>query len=83
MLQGCVPVPRHLWHTVFALARGLVADLRWGANLDMVDVRYIDEDDEDAKDEEDNEEEGTAKANPRVSKRMADLAFLGSDSESD
>ncbi|KAI0382467.1 hypothetical protein F5Y04DRAFT_252715 [Hypomontagnella monticulosa] len=41
------------------------------------------EDDEDARDEEDNEEEGTSKANPRVSKRMADLAFLGSDSESD
>ncbi|KAI0122019.1 hypothetical protein F4814DRAFT_196415 [Daldinia grandis] len=35
---------------------------------------------QDAKDEEDEDEE--AKGNPRVSKRMADLAFLGSDSES-
>ncbi|KAI1811622.1 hypothetical protein GGS20DRAFT_562213 [Poronia punctata] len=40
------------------------------------------EDDED--DEEDEDPEDTkAKNNPRVSKRMADLAFLGSESESD
>ncbi|KAI1642290.1 uncharacterized protein F4817DRAFT_353315 [Daldinia loculata] len=39
------------------------------------------DEDEDAKDEEDEDEE--VKGNPRVSKRMADLAFLGSDSESD
>ncbi|KAI0844998.1 hypothetical protein F5Y00DRAFT_182915 [Daldinia vernicosa] len=39
------------------------------------------DEDQDAKDEEDEDEE--VKGNPRVSKRMADLAFLGSDSESD
>lgn len=41
------------------------------------------DEEEDAKDEEDNKDEDGVKANPRVSKRMADLAFLGSDNESD
>ncbi|KAI1385559.1 uncharacterized protein F4822DRAFT_413432 [Hypoxylon trugodes] len=38
---------------------------------------------DDVDDNGDEEEEEEVKANPRVSKRMADLAFLGSDSESD
>jgi len=42
------------------------------------------DDDEEELKAEDNEEEDTkVKTNPRVSKRMADLAFLGSESESD
>lgn len=46
-------------------------------------------DDEDGESDDDNEDKGgdddddEAKANSRVSKRMADLAFLGDDSESD
>ncbi|KAI1483608.1 hypothetical protein F4774DRAFT_99537 [Daldinia eschscholtzii] len=41
------------------------------------------EDEDDVKDEEDEGGKEEVKGNPRVSKRMADLAFLGSDSESD
>ncbi|KAI3325696.1 hypothetical protein HD806DRAFT_521212 [Xylariaceae sp. AK1471] len=41
-----------------------------------------DEDEEKSK-TEDEEEEAKVKINPRVSKRMADLAFLGSESESE
>ncbi|KAG4217075.1 hypothetical protein PC116_g34444, partial [Phytophthora cactorum] len=41
------------------------------------------EDEDYVKDEEDEGDKEEVKGNPRVSKRMADLAFLGSDSESD
>ncbi|KAI1804469.1 hypothetical protein F4811DRAFT_552845 [Daldinia bambusicola] len=41
------------------------------------------DDEDNTKDEEDEDEKEEAKGNSRVSKRMAALAFLGSDSESD
>jgi hypothetical protein len=42
-----------------------------------------DDDEEDPKVEDNKEEATKVKTNPRASKRMADLAFLGSESESD
>lgn len=36
----CVPVPRHLWQTVEDVARGLFAERRCGANLDMLERTF-------------------------------------------
>ena len=36
--MGYAPVPRHFWQTVDAVARGWLAEWRWGAYLDMARI---------------------------------------------